>query len=213
MEFMEIEVKFLLDNVEKTRRRILEAGAQSSGRVFETNIRFEDPDKTLIQRRSLLRLRRDKTSTLTFKSQAGTPSDQFKIHKEIEVAVSDGEAMTAILESLGYHQEQIYEKYRETFEMEGTIVCLDTMPFGEFLEIEGDREHIQATADNIGLHWGDRILSNYLGLFARLKNELDLPFSDITFTNFRQTAIDRTLIAQLLERETVCQKQQSGKHG
>jgi adenylate cyclase class 2 len=206
MVSLEIEVKFLLNNPENIRQRILKAGAVSSGRVFETNIRFEDTDKKLIRQNSLLRLRHDKTSTLTFKSQAGTPDDQFKIHREIEVQVSDFQAMTAILESLGYHKEQIYEKYRETFELEGTLLCLDTMPFGDFLEIEGDQENIRAAADKFGLQWEDRILNNYLGLFVLLRKKLDLPFSDITFSNFHQTAIDRTLVARLLQRETASQK-------
>jgi adenylate cyclase class 2 len=208
MEFMEIEVKFLLDNVDKIRQRILEIGGKTSGRVFETNIRFEDHDKKLIQQHSLLRLRQDKTSTLTFKSLAGIPSDQFKIHREIEVEVSDFHAMTAILESLGYHKEQIYEKYRESFKLEETYLCLDKMPFGDFLEIEGDQEGIRTAADKIGLLWEDRILNNYLGLFDMLKNRLDLPFSDITFNNFHQTSIDWKLIAQLLGRETVAKNKE-----
>jgi adenylate cyclase class 2 len=213
MEFMEIEVKFLLDNVDKTRQRILDMGGETSGRVFEINIRFEDAGNKLIQQHSLLRLRKDKTSTLTFKSLAGSPGDQFKIHKEIEVEVSDFNATAAILESLGYHQEQIYEKYRETFKLQGAVLCLDTMPFGNFLEIEGNRDNIRSAADRIGLVWENRILNNYFGLFAMLRNSLGLPFSDITFDNFQQTPIDREVIAQLLERETTGRKQQSDKDG
>jgi adenylate cyclase class 2 len=38
MEKLEIEVKFYLADIERMRRRILELGAESKGRVFENNI-------------------------------------------------------------------------------------------------------------------------------------------------------------------------------
>jgi len=44
MENLEIEVKFYLSDVNPIRSRIIELGADPKGRVFETNLRFEDAD-------------------------------------------------------------------------------------------------------------------------------------------------------------------------
>lgn len=51
MEHLEIEVKFYLSDIDHIRNRIIELGAESIGRAFETNIRFEDADKSLIQKK------------------------------------------------------------------------------------------------------------------------------------------------------------------
>ena len=55
MDHNEIEVKYYLEDPGAIRDRILEIGAVSCGRVFETNVRYEDEGKTLIQKKQLLR--------------------------------------------------------------------------------------------------------------------------------------------------------------
>lgn len=50
MENLETEVKFYLSDVNPIRRRIIALGADFKGRVFETNLRFEDADNRLIQK-------------------------------------------------------------------------------------------------------------------------------------------------------------------
>jgi adenylate cyclase class 2 len=93
--------------------------------------------------------------------------------------------MNNILESVGFCREQVYEKWRETFIFNNLVLCLDTMPFGDFLEIEGDGQEIEAVAERIGLLWENRIRSNYFALFEKLRADLNLSFSDITFENFK----------------------------
>jgi len=190
MENLEIEVKFYLSDVNPIRRRIIETGADFKGRVFETNLRFEDDDKRLIQKKSLLRLRKDIKTTLTFKSEPPFKDDQFKTLREFEIEVSDFSGMKKILESLGFHEEQVYEKWRETFVLSDTHLCLDTMPYGDFLEIEGPKQHIKELASRIGLKWHKRILLNYLAIFDVIRKQLNLKFSDVTFENFKNIRFD-----------------------
>ena len=199
MENLEIEVKFYLSDMDFIRDRILEIGAVSRGRVFETNLRFDDPDNSLIEKRSLLRLRRDTKTTLTFKSEPPFKNDQFKILKELEVEVSDFATMKHILESLGFREEQVYEKWRETFRLNSANLCLDTMPYGDFLEIEGQKEDIKELAYRIGLKWQKRILLNYLAIFDVIKLKSNLPFYDVTFSNFLNIRFDITKYLDLLE--------------
>lgn len=199
MEHLEIEVKFYLPDMDDIRDRILELGAVSMGRVFETNLRFDDADNSLIEKKSLLRLRRDTKTVLTFKSEPFFKNDQFKILKELEVEVSDFATMKHILESLGFREEQVYEKWRETFILNSANLCLDTMPYGDFLEIEGQMEDIKELAYRIGLKWQKRILLNYLAIFDVIKQKSNLPFYDVTFSNFINIRFDIGEYLDLIE--------------
>ncbi len=201
MEYIETEVKFNLSDVQSIRERIMELGADVKNRDFETNMRFEDVDESLLRNKSLLRLRRDAKNTLTYKSEPAIKDDQFKTFRELEVQVSDFTTMKLILEHLGFHQAQIYEKWRETFIFNDTILCLDTMPFGDFLEIEGKKEYIKAAASKIGLQWEKRITLNYLAIFDIIRQKLNLPFTDITFDNFKKISIDLTKYSHLIEAD------------
>lgn len=197
MKHIETEVKFYLPEIEPVRNMIIRMSAESTGRIFETNLRFEDAEKNLIRRQSLLRLRKDARARLTFKAPSNDPDAEFKTLKELEVEVSDFSTMRRILEALGYHAEQAYEKWRETFVAQTTTLCLDVMPFGNFLEIEGEKNAIKDLAGRLGLLWKKRITANYLAIFESIRQEFELPFTDLTFENFKGTSLD---IARVLHR-------------
>jgi adenylate cyclase class 2 len=199
MEKLEIEVKFYLADIERMRRRILELGAESKGRVFENNIRYEDEHNTLITKKSLLRLRQDEKAILTYKSSPAVASTEFKIFNELEVEVSDFITMNQILERVGLHPEQTYEKWRETIVLDQTGFYLDTMPYGTFLEIEGSEKDIRQYASRLGLSWHQRILLNYLEIFELIRKKRSLKFKDPTFKNFETIRIDITALLDKLE--------------
>lgn len=189
-EHFETEVKFLITDAGCLREKLISLGAVSGGNIFETNIRFDDKNKILFKNKSLLRLRKDAITTLTFKSRLSAKDNRFKIMRELEVEVSDFFIAGQILESLGFIKEQIYEKWRETLTISSTCFCIDKMPYGDFLEIEGQKEEIIKYSSLLGFDWKKRILLNYLELFDLLKKSLDLPFSDVTFENFKNIRID-----------------------
>jgi len=203
MKYLETEVKFYLPNIDPVRTRMIDLGAVYKDRIFETNIRFEDPEKSLIKKKSLLRLRKDKKITLTYKSEPPFKDNQFKILQEFEVEVSDFDAMEHILKSLGFQEEQIYEKWRETYILDDTHLCLDTMPYGDFIEIEGKKESIQKLASQIGFLWEKRILLNYLAIFDVIKRKLNLSFYDVTFGNFNNIRFDMTQYLNLIEADAI----------
>jgi adenylate cyclase, class 2 len=184
---LETEVKFLLNNLPTLRERLLAAGAQlHKARVFERNVRFDTADSTLLSQNSLLRLRQDTAIRLTLKTPPETAeqSQQVKVMQELEVSVSDFDTMSQILTRLGYAPVQVYEKYRETFTLDGIEIVLDELPYGDFIELEGDEAAIRQLADRLGLDWDKRILTNYLALMAQLHAHHNLPFTDLTFANF-----------------------------
>jgi adenylate cyclase class 2 len=182
---LETEVKFYIGNSEKFRERIVKFGGHSKGRFFERNVCYEDRDKTLIRHSSLLRLRTGATTLLTFKSIPPEVDEDYKIMNEIEVEVSDAEKMDRILNHLGFHREQVYEKWREIFATEGCEICLDSLPFGDFVEIEGHKNAIQHLARSLHLPWEKRIVAGYLAIFEAIRTKRQFSFTDITFENFK----------------------------
>jgi len=187
---LEIEVKFHLPEVDPTRDLILALGATACGRVFETNTRFENGAKSLKDKGILLRLRKDDRNRLTFKSLPAVPDKDFKIHHELEVQVDNFDTCGAILEGLGFHPEQTYEKWRETLTLRDTKLLIDTMPYGVFLEIEGEKSDIRNIADQLRLKWKERIVLNYLEIFEIIRRAEGLVFDDVTFDNFKRTRVD-----------------------
>lgn len=201
-ELLETEVKFHLPFPETIRSRIQEADAQFAGRSFEKNIRFEDDACSLMKKKALLRLRKTESRIeLTYKGEPPEKNMDFKVHRELEVTVSDFDTTASILKELGFHEEQIYEKYRETWNLDETVVCMDNMPFGDFLEIEGSPENIRKTAASLGLDWEKRILENYLSIFQTLKNERRLSFNNVTFENFKKVDLDFSELLHLFEAD------------
>jgi adenylate cyclase class 2 len=190
MEPLEIEIKFYLTAVDPVREALLQLGATAQPRVFETNVRYEDATESFVGKKMLLRLRTDRKTTLTLKRPPLEADIRFKVHRELEVEVGDFDAMDRILRGLGFHRAQCYEKWRQTLSLDDTLFCIDTLPFGDFLEIEGTKTAIPEMARRLGLPWERRILYNYLEIFDAIKRECNLPFTDVTFANFKHITFD-----------------------
>jgi adenylate cyclase, class 2 len=186
-EQLEVEVKFLLDDVAEMRERLLAIGAViARPRVYERNVRFDTEDQALLKKQELLRLRSDDNqAVLTFKSPSKLDrQSEAKVRQEIETRVDNSDNMAIILERLGFQPLQVYEKFREAYHLNGLEIVLDEMPYGEFIELEGSEQAIKRTAGQLGLVWEDRILTSYLAIMAVLIARYNLPFQDITFDNF-----------------------------
>src|SRR4030095_9420092 len=113
-------------------------------RVLKTNIRFDLFDDAQPQLRSegrVLRLRQDTEARLTYKS-GGVKEQGVASRTEIEFTVEDFEKAKSFLEALGYQKLLEYEKNRTIYELSGCHIMLDELPYGNFVEIEG--ENIEA---------------------------------------------------------------------
>ena len=199
---LETEVKFQLTDPEVMRRRLRRAGAVSTGTAFETNYRYDDAGNRFLAAQHLLRLRRDQRNRLTFKQPHPSGGHQFKIHDELEIEVSDFDTANQILEALGFHRAQIYEKHRETFHMGATEVCLDHLPYGHFVEIEGTPDMLRGVACRLGLEWQRRILANYLQIFDAIRKSLRLSFNDVTFAHFKTVQDDMVSMIRQFEAKS-----------
>ena len=181
----EIEVKFYLLDFEQLQDKLRALGAVLiQPRTYEYNLRFDTIDNLLTDNLQLLRLRKDRVNFLTYKGPSKT-EEGVSERTEIEITVSDFQDTRSLLEALGYQVIMIYEKYRTVYKLSGTMVTLDEMPFGSFVEIEGsDRATIQGVCQQLGLIWMKRILVSYTELFETVKENLSLSFIDLTSNNF-----------------------------
>jgi len=182
--YTETEVKLIVPDLDSVRARLETAGAHlEAPRVYERNVRYENAAGTLSSQGIVVRLRQDSRVRLTYKDGSQV-TDGVVSRSEIEVEVSDFTAMDLILGKLGYHPHLIYEKYRTTYTLDGAEVVLDEMPYGPFVEIEGDKATIESVIKLIGLEAAPRYAGSYVALFEQLKTRLGLRFTDLTFANF-----------------------------
>lgn len=181
----EVEVKFYVRSLANAEQRLLELGAQlTQERVHETNLRFDSPDRALSLNYKALRLRLDTEARLTYKGPSSLDGGA-RSRTELEFIVSDFETARAFLEALGYRVYLMYEKRRSMYLLDGVIVTLDEMPFGDFVEIEGpDGDTIRQVTKRLGLRWDARINESYTMLFDELRRHLGLSFTDLSFENF-----------------------------
>lgn len=175
----EIEAKFWVPDLEGFRARLAQVGGRIlEPRRLEHNERFDTPDGRLRRSGEVLRLRRDRRQTLTFKRALASP----EARAEEEIEVSDLDVARSLLLGLGFVPVFTYEKYREVLALGDSRVMLDELPFGTFVEIEGPSlESIGQVAARLGLDWTHRVARSYLSIFEALRRRLGLPAANATF--------------------------------
>ncbi|MEP7291579.1 MAG: class IV adenylate cyclase [Chloroflexota bacterium] len=183
---LENELKLYMPDLGAVAQRIEAAGGKiSAPRVLERNIRYDDSANWLSARGIVLRLRQDSRARLTYKEGERLVGDYGSSRYEAEVEVSDFATMETILTKVGFHPVFIYDKYRTTYALEGAEVTLDEMPYGNFVEIEGDEDAIRRVVEKLELQGARRMTASYTSLFKFVKKNLALKFNDLTFENFQ----------------------------
>ena len=179
---MEIEVKVPVRDVGAIAMKARELGFEHArARHFEANILFDFPDRSLSVSGCLLRIREtERSALLTFKGRV-VEHPLLKVRPEHETVCESGEGLRAILENIGLRPFFRYEKYREEFRGMGALLCLDEMPFGHFLELEGPSEAIHALAAALGLSPESFVKRSYADLYGEHCRKLGVPFGDIVF--------------------------------
>lgn len=194
----ETEVKLWATDLPAIAERLIALDAVlGQPRAAERNLRYDRPDGSLSARGEVLRLRQDLQARLTFKApHSAAPYTR----TELEITVSDFETADRLLQALDFQVVWRYEKFRTAYLLEGCEIALDELPFGNFVEVEGDSlAEIEAIISRLGLAGAPRFTLSYSQLFERLRERLQLPFRDLTFENFR--AIPQADITQALLKE------------
>ena len=186
----EIEAKFYVRNLKAVEMRLLSLKARLvSKRTHETNLRFDTSTGDLKRDGRVLRLRRDDEIRLTYKEDGKLTAGAHD-RREIEFTVGDFDSAKQFIEALGYEVIFMYEKYRTTYELDGSHIMLDELPYGNFVEIEGDLDLLKPIAKKLGLNWDTAIPSSYAALFEHVCKVRGLKFHDLSFENFDGMKID-----------------------
>lgn len=183
-EQLEIEMKFPMPDIDKNDfiKKLIDMGAVKGERVFENNMILDNFDSQLQGVGHLLRLRKvDDRTVLTYKGDV-KKDKEMKIREEIETEVENYDTMLEILRRLGYNVIKIYQKYRQAFEFNSVVLTIDELPFGKYIEIEGDKEKILELAEELELEKTDICNMNYIGIYYKVCSQKGIEASNhITF--------------------------------
>lgn len=175
---LEIEVKLRMDNLNEARRRLGELNALCKGLTRETNLFFDRPDRSLLERNSGLRVRmerRDDGSAKGLLTYKGPPGETGLHSREaFDVYCDPPEQVEPLLAALGFVRTLSYDKRRESWEYRECKVELDELPrLGTFLEIEGPTEEaVRNVQKELGLEAAPAMRESYVAMVdAHLKHE------------------------------------------
>jgi adenylate cyclase class 2 len=179
----EIEVKIEIPGAESAVQSLITAGAQLvSPRELEDNVLLDLDDARLARSGKLLRIRRiGPKSILTVKSPPETGSTKYKIRRETEVEVADARQALRALEDLGFRPSWRYQKWRQTYSFQGVTVVVDELPWGAYLEIEGDPVGIDRAASALGYGPQDYETASYREIHERHCRAAGVPVGDLLF--------------------------------
>jgi adenylate cyclase class 2 len=177
----ETEVKLKITDPGQIRHKLLSLGFLIFiERSFEDNHVYDLPDGSLRQRGCLFRIRDYNGKTVATYKGPATTTFNVKSREEVEAEVSPGENFHGMLERLGMKMSFRYQKYRTEFRRdsgkvgeEEVHVMVDETPIGNYLEIEGSKDGIEATASSLGFSTTDFITDSYLSLYLKHSSEGD----------------------------------------
>ena len=164
---IEREIKLSFESAAAAREAVAVLGAvplrarrlQDDHLLDTTTGRLRDEWCTLRVRVEQPAVDGESTASLTFK---GPPRpDVMKVREELETGVGDGEVLLEVLRRAGFDVWFRYQKYREEFERDGTIVAIDETPCGVFVELEGSEAGVTRLARALGRGPGDYITASY----------------------------------------------------
>ena len=187
----ETEAKFYVNNLRNIELRLQHLKAQLiQPRIHETNLRFDNTNNDLKNTYRVLRLRQDEKARLTFKGPGEESEGGILSRREIEFVVEDYESARQFLEALGFKVIVFYEKFRTTYQLNDTHIMLDELPYGNFVEIEGESvDSIHNVANLLGLNWDAMIKVGYHALFERITGKHNLEPSQLSFAALEKVKI------------------------
>lgn len=173
---IEREVKLSFASAEAAREAVSALGASPlRARRLQDDRLFDTPGGRLRDERCTLRVRLERlarpdgasgdgaVTTLTFK---GPPQpDVMKVREEIETTAGDGAVLLRVFEKAGFEVWFRYQKYREEFACDDTIVAIDETPCGVFVEIEGSEAGVTRLARALGRTSADYITASYRSVY------------------------------------------------
>ena len=152
----EVELKSVVPDPDGTVAALRAAGAVLAleGRLIDS--RYDTPDRALLTRDHVLRLRvftgaEGSQASLDWKGPT-TLVDGYKVREELSSSIGDPDAFARILERLGYVVIREVQRNISQLEFRGTIARVERYPrMDALVEIEGEPAAIEAAIVGAGL--------------------------------------------------------------
>lgn len=165
---IEIEKKYRLTPKEREQviKSLQNSDAEFIGEEFEENTLFMG--EGFEEKNAVLRIRRLGHKTILTYKQRFRANSPIKFQREDETEVSDADAMTSIIIAMGFLPSLIYEKKRQTWQMDDVEIVVDELPFGFYMEIEGDEDSIVKAEKKLGIEHFETEHDTYPNLTRKL---------------------------------------------
>lgn len=152
----EVELKGVVPDEADARRRLEAAGARLAYEGRLEDLRYDTRDRALAGRDHVLRVRVYRTvdgarASIDWKGPTRY-EDGYKRREELSSGASDGDALIAILERLGYVVTREIEREIAQYELHGAVVRFERYPRMDLLvEVEGTPESIERAIATLGI--------------------------------------------------------------
>lgn len=152
----EFELKAVVDDVPMRRRAVEAAGAHLAFEGALIDVRWDAPARDLAVRDLVLRLRtyrsaQETRAVLDWKGPTRY-EDGFKVRDELSTSAGNPEALSAMLERLGYVVTREIERTIAQYDVAGAIVRFESYPrMDSLVEVEGTPESIEAAIVSLGM--------------------------------------------------------------
>ncbi|RQD77711.1 class IV adenylate cyclase [Desulfonatronospira sp. MSAO_Bac3] len=195
---LETELKYFVSDFAPILERMERLGLSCTHWYFEENLVLDTGDGRLRSRDELLRIRKGQGGKITLKLPVDGADPSCKQRQEFESGVDNPDEIRIILSHLGFRPCLRYEKFRRICSLGETRICLDILPFGSFVELEGPQESFHGTAIELGLDSHEKTALNYHELHQEYQREHGLsPALDFVFEENQKKDLARKLNVKL----------------
>ncbi len=170
----EIELKFEIENYREMVEELLKISDFQSS-AYELTVMY-DQGKKLFDLDARLRLRKildlktnEETTEISYKKPK--TREGIKVEEEYETMVERFDEMEKILKNIGFSSVSSYERIRDTFNFDNVKITLDSFPFGDYLEIEGEKEKIKKLAKDLDFDLSENITKSCDDIYADICNK------------------------------------------
>ncbi|SRR5258708_613896 len=178
---MEQEIKIKIENPEELISKLTALKAEKIGQNFQRTTRMDTPNMDLEKNGTFLRVRTGYKNTVTLKKHLKESSKEVFEREEIETEVKDTNKLADIFANLGFTKRLIMEKYRMDFKYKDLTISIDELPFGFYVELEGEPEEIFKVAKELDFDIANKIMITYWDLFEEYKKQNNVQGENIIF--------------------------------
>lgn len=176
---IEVEYKFKVENKNSLVSLLDQKFKDKKPIEHQRNVMFDNPQGLMQVTDGRIRVRtlgESGNKTLTYKKPLPSENGaKREIEYEIEFMDTNSQ-IEKILEAMEFTPGTSYERYRTEWKIGNAHILLDEYPYGDFIEIEGLKEEIEAIAKELEFDISKGLTKPTDTLFQEWRKERDLPF-------------------------------------